>query len=174
MLLYAPTWRDDRDEIVDFLDLERLARDTDAVVIVRGHSRTLLPGSDAEGARVIDVTAYPDISELLVAADALITDYSSVMFDFTATGKPVYFFTPDVEHYRGELRGFYFDLAAHAPGPLTATQAELTAALNDPDAVSAVADRYARWRDRFNARDDGHAAERVVARILDQGFVDRA
>ena len=174
VLLYAPTWRDDRDEIVDFLDLERLARDTDAVVIVRGHSRTLLPGSDAEGARVIDVTAYPDISELLVAADALITDYSSVMFDFTATGKPVYFFTPDVEHYRGELRGFYFDLAAHAPGPLTATQAELTAALNDPDAVSAVADRYARWRDRFNARDDGHAAERVVARILDQGFVDRA
>ena len=76
------------------------------------------------------------------------------MFDFTATGKPVYFFTPDVEHYRGELRGFYFDLAAHAPGPLTATQAELTAALNDPDAVSAVADRYARWRDWFNARDD--------------------
>ena len=174
VLLYAPTWRDDRDEIVDFLDLERLARDTDAVVIVRGHSRTLLPGTDAEGACVIDVTAYPDISELLVAADALITDYSSVMFDFTATGKPVYFFTPDVEHYRGELRGFYFDLAAHAPGPLTATQAELTAALNDPDAVSAVADRYARWRDRFNARDDGHAAERVVARILDQGFVDRA
>ncbi|MGB4777833.1 CDP-glycerol glycerophosphotransferase family protein [Microbacterium sp.] len=174
VLLYAPTWRDDRDEIVDFLDLERLARDTDAVVLVRGHSRTLLPGSDAQGARVVDVTGYPDISELLLAADALVTDYSSVMFDFTATGKPLYFFTPDMVHYRGELRGFYFDLAAHAPGPITSTQAELTAVLNDPGALLATADRYARWRDRFNARDDGRAAERVVARVLDQGFVDRA
>lgn len=173
VILYAPTWRDDRDEIVDFLDAERLAADTGAVILVRGHSRTILPGSDAAGARVIDVTAYPDISDLLVIADALVTDYSSVMFDFTATGKPIFFFTPDLEHYREQLRGFYFDLAAHAPGPMVSTQAELTAALASTDVPAEYADRYARWRQRFNARDDGHAAERVVARILDQGFVDR-
>lgn len=174
VVLYAPTWRDDREQMVDFLDPEQLARDIDAVVLVRGHSRTLLPGADTHGARVIDVTGYPDISDLLVVADALITDYSSVMFDYTATGKPIYFFTPDVDHYRGELRGFYFDLQAHAPGPTVATQAELTAALTDDATAERYAGRYASWRDRFNARDDGHAAERVVARILDQGFVDRA
>ncbi|WP_169582199.1 MULTISPECIES: CDP-glycerol glycerophosphotransferase family protein [Microbacterium] len=170
VLLYAPTWRDDRVEMVDFIDPAALAAETGAVVLVRGHSRTLQPGRDAEGARVIDVTGFPDTSLLLLAADALITDYSSVMFDFSVTGKPMYFLVPDMEHYRGELRGFYFDLAAHAPGPVVRTQDELVAALGGD--TSAYAERYARWREKFNARDDGRAAERVVARILDQGFVD--
>ncbi|MGP3536117.1 CDP-glycerol glycerophosphotransferase family protein [Microbacterium sp. RD1] len=170
VLLYAPTWRDDRDEIVDFVDPAALARDLDAVVLVRGHSRTLLPGKDAAGARVIDVTGFPDTGRLLAAADALITDYSSVMFDFSVTGKPMYFLVPDIEHYRGELRGFYFDLADAAPGPLVRSQAELVDAVRAADA-DAYADRYARWRRLFNALDDGHAAERVVARILDQGYV---
>jgi CDP-glycerol glycerophosphotransferase len=171
VLLYAPTWRDDREQIVDFLDPVRLAADTGAVVLVRGHSRTLIPGKDATGARVVDVTGFPDTSLLLLAADALITDYSSVMFDFTVTGKPVYFLVPDLEHYRGELRGFYFDLAEHAPGPMVRTQEQLTDALSaEPDPT--VAERYRLWQARFNARDDGHAAERVVSRILDQGFID--
>lgn len=173
VILYAPTWRDDRDVMVDFLDPELLAAETGAVVLVRGHSRTILPGSDARGTRVIDVTAYPDMADLLVVADALVTDYSSVMFDFTATGKPIFFFTPDLAHYREQLRGFYFDLAEHAPGPMVTTQAELTAALASVAVPPEYAERYARWRQRFNARDDGHAAERVVARILDQRLVDR-
>jgi CDP-glycerol glycerophosphotransferase len=171
VLLYAPTWRDDRQEIVDFLDPAALASATGSVVLVRGHSRTLLPGADVSGPRVIDVTGYPDAAPLLLAADALITDYSSVMFDFGVTGRPMYFLVPDMEHYRGKLRGFYFDLAAHAPGPLVRTQEELVAALGaDP---AEYAERYAAWTARFNARDDGRASERVVARILDRGFVDR-
>jgi CDP-glycerol glycerophosphotransferase (TagB/SpsB family) len=169
VILYAPTWRDDRSEMVDFLDPVALAVSADAVVLVRGHSRTLLPGRDASGPRVIDVTAFPDMAQLLLAADALVTDYSSVMFDFSVTGKPMYFFVPDLEHYRGELRGFYFDLAAHAPGPVVRTQEELVAALEEDPAR--YAGRYAQWREKFNERDDGHAAERVVARLLDQHFV---
>ncbi|NYE19952.1 CDP-glycerol glycerophosphotransferase family protein [Microbacterium immunditiarum] len=171
VLLYAPTWRDDRAEIVDFVDPAELAAATDSVVLVRGHSRTLQPGRDAEGPRVIDVTRFPDTSQLLLVADALITDYSSVMFDYSVTGKPMFFLVPDLERYRGELRGFYFDLVERAPGPVVRTQDELVAALLDVD-PSLFADAYARWRATFNARDDGHAAERVVNRILDQGFVD--
>jgi len=173
VVLYAPTWRDDRTDMVDFVDPERLASQTGAVVLVRGHSRTLIPGEDARGARVIDVTGYPDVSDLLLVADALVTDYSSVMFDYTATGKPIFFLTPDLVHYREDLRGFYFDLVAHAPGPMVSTQDELAEALADQTVPARFADRYAAWQQRFNARDDGHAAERVVARILDQGFVDR-
>ena len=173
VLLYAPTWRDDRREIVDFIDPVALAADTDAVVLVRGHSRTLQPGRDAEGPRVIDVTGYPDTSGLLSAADALITDYSSVMFDFSVTGKPMYFLVPDLERYRGELRGFYFDLAERAPGPLVRSQDDLVTALLRDD-IQEFAERYAVWQQTFNARDDGHAAERVVDRILDQGFVEVA
>jgi CDP-glycerol glycerophosphotransferase len=172
VILYAPTWRDDRTEIVDFVEPAALAAATDAVVLVRGHSRTLLPGKDAAGPRVIDVTAFPDTAQLLLAADALVTDYSSIMFDFSVTGKPMYFLVPDMEHYRGELRGFYFDLVAHAPGPVVCTQDELVAAISQQDVVAYV-DRYAQWRAKFNPRDDGHASERVVARILDQGMIAR-
>ena len=173
VLLYAPTWRDDRTEMVDFVDPEELARQTDAVVLVRGHSRTIDTGRDRAGARVIDVTGYPETSQLLLAADALITDYSSVMFDFSVTGKPMYFLVPDLDHYRGQLRGFYFDLASRAPGPLVGSQKELVDALADPEHEKTFAARYMAWRAQFNSRDDGHAAERVVARILDQGYVTR-
>jgi CDP-glycerol glycerophosphotransferase len=173
VLLYAPTWRDDRSEMVDFIDAELLATQADAVVLVRGHSRTLPQGRDHSGARVIDVTGYPETAQLLLAADALITDYSSVMFDYSVTGKPMYFLVPDLDHYRGELRGFYFDLAERAPGPLVRTQDELAEALADTGTEAAYAARYAAWRAQFNTRDDGRAAERVVDRILDQGFVTR-
>ncbi len=171
VLLYAPTWRDDRQTIVDFLDLPALAASTGAVVLVRGHSRTLAPGTDERGARVIDVTSHPDLAALQLASDALITDYSSVMFDYSVTGRPIYFFVPDLEHYRGKLRGFYFDLAEWAPGPIVRTQDDLVRAIAADEAGDP--ERYARWRARFNPRDDGSAAERVVARILDQGLVSR-
>ncbi|MBP3977942.1 CDP-glycerol glycerophosphotransferase family protein [Microbacterium sp. BLY] len=171
VLLYAPTWRDDRAEMVDFVDPELLARQTNAVVLVRGHSRTLEQGRDRAGARVIDVTGYPETAQLLLAADALVTDYSSVMFDFSVTGKPMYFLVPDLDHYRGQLRGFYFDLAARAPGPLVGSQDELVAALADDGHRERYAERYAAWQRQFNVLDDGHAARRVVDRILDLGFV---
>lgn len=173
VLLYAPTWRDDRDQMVDFFDPAELARRTGTVVLVRGHSRTLAAGRDASGTRVIDVTRYPDVSLLLLAADALITDYSSMMFDFAVTGKPMYFLVPDLEHYRGELRGFYFELETRAPGPVVRTFDDLVAAIDDESTEATYADRYEAWQRTFTAREDGRAAERVVARILDQGFVDR-
>ncbi|MBS1673204.1 MAG: CDP-glycerol glycerophosphotransferase family protein [Actinobacteria bacterium] len=172
VLLYAPTWRDDRSEMVDFLDAEALAASADAVVLVRGHSRTIKPGRDRAGSRVVDVTGYPDTAELLLVADALITDYSSVMFDFSATGKPMYFLVPDLEHYRGELRGFYFDLAERAPGPLVRTQDELVAALADVSAIADHAGAYVAWQAQFNGRDDGGAGGRVVDRILDLGWLE--
>lgn len=171
VLLYAPTWRDDRDEIVDFLDPVALANSANAVVLVRGHSRTYGPGRDAAGPRVIDVTGYPDTSSLLLAADALITDYSSVMFDFSVTGKPMYFLVPDIDHYRGNLRGFYFELAERAPGPLVSSEDELFEALADESVPSRYEERYRAWREVFNARDDGRAAERVVARLIDQEWL---
>lgn len=170
VILYAPTWRDDREEIVDFVDAKRLAHERDAVVLVRGHTRTLLPGHDVTGPRVVDVTAYPDTAELLLAADVLVTDYSSIMFDFSVTGKPMCFMVPDLEHYRGELRGFYFDLVKRAPGPVVRSHDELVAAL-DADPAD-YAERYAAWRRAFNRLDDGHASERVVARMIDAGMID--
>lgn len=171
VLLYAPTWRDDRPEHIDHLDV---AAFTDAlgpgyVTLIRGHSRTLQPGRDVRASNVLDVTGYPDVSELFLVADALITDYSSVMFDFSVTGKPIFFFAPDLDHYRQELRGFYFDLDAAAPGPVVRDAHELVELVRARTEVAAqYVELYREWRERFNPRDDGHAAERIVQRLLER------
>jgi CDP-glycerol glycerophosphotransferase len=172
VILYAPTWRDDRPGKVDLLDVASFGKELgpDFVTLIRGHSRTLGPGTDVVATGVVDVTSYPDISELFLVADVLVTDYSSVMFDFTVTGKPVYFFTPDLEHYRDQLRGFYFDLLAEAPGPVLTEPAELIARLRSPDPAE-FAERYAAWQKRFNPSDDGHAGERIVQRLIAEGLL---
>jgi CDP-glycerol glycerophosphotransferase len=174
VLLYAPTWRDDRPGHVDHLDVAAFAETlgSDYVTLIRGHSRSITPGTDVHGHRVLDVTSYPDISDLFLVADALITDYSSVMFDFSVTGKPLYFFAPDLDHYRAQLRGFYFDLGPVAPGPVVQDPAELVELVTHPDAVQKeFAERYTAWQERFNPHDDGNAGHRVVARLVAQGIL---
>jgi CDP-glycerol glycerophosphotransferase len=171
LVLYAPTWRDDRDEIIDDLDAVAFAAalPSDHVLLVRGHSRTLGHGRDLRGERLVDVTSYPDAADLLLIADVLVTDYSSVMFDFAATGKPMVFYVPDLAHYSEQLRGFYFDLLAEAPGPIVNTRADLLDAIKHP---GEFADKYALWRQRFVPDDDGRAGERVVQRLYDAGWFD--
>ena len=182
-VLYAPTWRDDAREIVDYLDLPSLPTELaelpgEHVVLVRGHSRTLRHGRNLDAPGLIDVTTYPDMADLLLAADVVITDYSSLMFDITATSTPLVLFAPDREHYERELRGFYFDLLAEAPVVVTESRAgllrelERLASAGDARDASVASVALRSWRARFTALDDGHAAERVVARILAAGMLD--
>ncbi|MEN0072528.1 MAG: CDP-glycerol glycerophosphotransferase family protein, partial [Propionicimonas sp.] len=169
-ILYAPTWREEHEEVmVDFLDLPEMARllGDDYVILLRGHSRTLRGGDNVRVPGVIDVTSYPHTADVFLAADAMITDYSSVMFDFSVTGRPMIFFTPDLDRYRDQSRGVYFDLAELAPGPVAATQAEVVAAIRSmTDDVARYAGRYVAWRERFNAHDDGKSSERVIQRLF--------
>jgi CDP-glycerol glycerophosphotransferase len=98
-----------------------------------------------------------------LAADLLITDYSSVMFDYVVTGKPVVLLAPDLEQYRDQIRGFYLDLEEIAPGPICRTNEELSEVLSRlGETVEAYSDRYQDFTTRFVSRDDGAAAARVV------------
>ncbi len=175
--MYVPTWRDNQHDGtgrygLDFqLDLtaaaDRLA--DEYVLLIRGHH--LMEGwiraASTRPGFVIDVTRYPDINELLAVTDVLVTDYSSVMFDFAPTGRPMVFFTYDLVQYRDQLRGFYFDFEKEAPGPLLATSAELVAALADLDAVAArFRDAHAAFTVRFCPLDDGKAGARACDRIF--------
>ncbi|MFJ8626851.1 CDP-glycerol glycerophosphotransferase family protein [Kitasatospora sp. NPDC093550] len=183
IVLYAPTWREDRqrgdgngfrlDLRLD-LDHARSLLGADHVLLVRPHAhvREPLPGA-GDGFRY-DCGDYPDPQDLLLVADVLVTDYSSIVFDFAITGRPVYFFTYDLEHYRDTLRGFYFDFESHAPGPLVPTSAELLGALRElADSGGGLppgyAERYRRFRAVHCALDDGGAAHRVVDRMLALG-----
>ena len=110
---------------------------------------------------------YPDVRDLYLAADMLITDYSSTMFDFAVTGKPLLFFTYDLAHYRDTLRGFYFDFHLSAPGPLLHTNAQVFDALADLDTVRAQHQEvYARFQETFAHLEDGGAAARVADRYF--------
>jgi CDP-glycerol glycerophosphotransferase len=116
---------------------------------------------------VRDVSTFPDGTELMLAADVLVTDYSSMIVDYANTGRPILLYTYDLDDYREEIRGFYVDLEAIAPGPLLRTSDEVAEALLDLDGVAGRhAERYEAFRRRFCELDDGHATERVVERIF--------
>jgi CDP-glycerol glycerophosphotransferase (TagB/SpsB family) len=119
---------------------------------------------------VRDVCSHPDIRDLYLAADLMVTDYSSTMFDFAITGKPMLFYTYDLDYFRDELRGFYFDLAEAAPTPLLHTSKELVEAIADIDGIAArTADRYDRFRETFAHLEDGAATARVIDLLFPSG-----
>jgi CDP-glycerol glycerophosphotransferase len=175
VVLYAPTYRD---QVVDRrgryrldlrLDVERLreAVGHDTVILFRKHHYIVDAVPATADGFVRDVSDFPDGTELMLAADVLVTDYSSMAVDFANTGRPMLFFTYDLETYADEIRGFYLDFVNTVPGPLLRTNDELADALVNLDAVQAqYAERYADFRRAFCELDDGGAAVRVVDRIF--------
>ncbi|KUL35658.1 hypothetical protein ADL22_26680 [Streptomyces sp. NRRL F-4489] len=176
VVLYAPTPRDDaaydashhRLHLPLDLAAARAALAGGHVLLVRSHPRVpdRLPAHHAPFA--LDVSSYPDATELLLAADVLVTDYSSLAADFANTGRPMLFLTPDLAHYRDTLRGFSLDFEAVAPGPLLSSTGELIEALGDlPGVARASAAAYAEFRRAFCHLDDGGAAGRVADLIAE-------
>ena len=176
VILYAPTWRDDRYDdrgryIFDLklnVDALRERFGSTHVLLLRGHHLLATrAGIPAAGGFVRNVSSYPDIADLYLIADVLITDYSSVMFDYVNTGRPMLFFTWDLDDYRDRVRGLYFDLTEDPPGPICRTSSEVVSALDAlADVQTQYADAYARFRQRFCAWEDGNAAARVIDAAL--------
>ncbi|RYP88026.1 hypothetical protein EKO23_04030 [Nocardioides guangzhouensis] len=172
-VLHAPTWRDDvatnfrAAPMVTHLDVPRAARalGDGHVLLLRGH-RFHEPGRTGAGARVLDVTTYPEVNDLVLAADAAVLDYTSMRFDLALTGTPMVFLVPDLDRYSGTGRGFLYPFTDSAPGPLVATTDEAVTLLRDLPALrTAYADDLARFNATYNADQDGHAAARVVEHL---------
>jgi CDP-glycerol glycerophosphotransferase len=165
--LYAPTYRA-ADQIGTALDEAALAAalGQDWSLVTRFHylercDKRLPPG-------VIDVSDYPLVNHLFRIVDLLITDYSSVMFDFALFGRPIVLFVPDLEDYR-QTRGLYFDVREKGPGFVAETAGELLQGLRDR--VFDQAENRAKleaFRDEFCPWDDGGATDRVIARVFAQ------
>jgi CDP-glycerol glycerophosphotransferase len=136
-------------------------------VLFRKHHYVADPVPASTNGFVRDVSSYPDGTELLLAADVLVTDYSSMMVDFANSGRPMLFFTYDLDYYQDEVRGFYLDFAETVPGPLLRTTDDVAEALRDLEGVcDAYAGRYDHFRQTFCELDDGRAAARVVDRVF--------
>ena len=172
VILYAPTWRDD--EFVKKgqyrfnlkLDLKQMQSrlGDDYIVLLRMHyliaEHLDLTAFDGFA---YDVSAYGDIAELYLISDLLITDYSSVFFDYAHLNRPMVFFTYDLEKYASVLRGFYFDFEAVVPGPLLKESHQVIDYIEDIAIQSKqYEEKYTAFQERFCSLDDGKASQRVV------------
>jgi CDP-ribitol ribitolphosphotransferase len=168
-ILYAPTFRGDTvsrarpPEMLDLGVLQRVLGD-DHVVLLRQHPfvRKSSPIDPALAGFVIDVSDYPDINELMLLSDVLVTDYSSAMYEFSLLGRPMAFFAPDHADYEGE-RGFYLDYRTGVPGPVFERADDLASWLR---AGAFDLDRVARFRAESFDVADGHATERFVDEVV--------
>ncbi|UQA95044.1 bifunctional glycosyltransferase/CDP-glycerol:glycerophosphate glycerophosphotransferase [Streptomyces halobius] len=174
VLLYAPTFRKVGGRHGRFelpFDVERFADQFGDryVLLVRSHylNHVVLPPT-VQG-RVIDVSAHHDITPVLELADGLITDYSSVMFDYALLDRPLVFFTYDYDAYVHEGRGTYFDLLEDAPGPVVRTEEEFHETIKS---FETQALEYATARKEFVAKfgeyDRGDAAQSIVDQFFAQ------
>lgn len=174
-VLYAPTFRDylakrdNRARMADFFDFEAA---TDAlgdgyVLLVRGHAFNARARQRVGGVgRVVDVTDYPEVSDLYLASDAAVVDYSSLRFDYAVTGKPMVFHVPDLRRYQ-DTRGWLLDFAPTAPGPRVDTTAEVVHHLQDLERLrSDYAATYAAFRENYLDLEDGRAGERFVDAVF--------
>ena len=177
LILYAPTWRDD--EFIDTgkykfqlqLDLAMLQRElgNDYVILLRTHyyiaSSLDLTGFDNF---VFNVSTYNDITELYLISDILITDYSSVFFDYATLRRPMLFFTYDLDKYRDMLRGFYISMEEELPGPLVFTTEEIVEAIKNIDQLEMdYKEKYDQFFQKFCSWEDGQASKRVVGTVFE-------
>jgi CDP-glycerol glycerophosphotransferase len=176
VVLYAPTHREWLPAGQQVLDVEQLADalGPGSVLLVRAHYFNVPPPARDTGAGtaparsggIVDVSSYPVVEDLYLAADVMLTDYSSAMFDFSVLDRPIVVFVPDWQVYQ-ELRGTYFDLIEEPPGAVATDFRSLQEIFRDGTyAGSQATSARTAFRKKFSYLDDGGAAERVVREVF--------
>ncbi|MEV7420381.1 CDP-glycerol glycerophosphotransferase family protein, partial [Streptomyces sp. NPDC089919] len=173
VLLYAPTFRANQDGAVRGFELpfdveEFAERFGDRyVLLIRTHYLNNVTLPPSVRGKVLDATKVHDVTPVLELADALITDYSSVMFDYALLDRPMLFFAYDYEEYATDIRGTYFDLKEKAPGPVLATADELFDAVDGlEEAEAKFSESRQRFVAEFGAYDRGDAARQIVEKFF--------
>lgn len=178
IILYAPTWKDD-EQVASWkhyfnleIDLNRLYEEfnDDYVIILKMHHLVSekLDLDDKFKNFVFDLSSYDDIQELYLLADLLITDYSSVFFDYAHLKRPIFFFVPDLEHYHNDVRGLYLDMKNELPGPLIFDNDELIDNIKNIDEVSQdYAERYNEFYQKFCSLCNGESAQKVIEEVFE-------
>ena len=159
VILYAPTWRENQHlpgEGYQFqlpVDFKRWREVLGGEYVVLFRAHYFISNSfdfEAFQGFVYDVSQMDDINPLYLAADVLITDYSSVFFDYANLRRPILFFMYDYEQYKHEMRDFYFDIHM-LPGPVLMNQEEVLKTLkNLPNMVDKYEKKYAEFNNVFN------------------------
>ena len=172
VVLYAPTYREGKSFQAYDLDFERVikaleSRFGDSFVLLYRFHYLLNQSEESKNfyPKGINVTEYSDMQELLVASDILITDYSSIMWDFSLQDKPIFLYQNDADYYEEEDRGFYCPVREWPYIKAHSTD-EMVDAILEFDEERYLQELHA-FIDKYQSFDDGHASERVVERIMD-------
>lgn len=188
IILYAPTWRDNQHDSsvgytykteVDF-DKLREALGDEYIILFRAHYLVVnsFDFSRYKGF-VYDVSSYNDINDLYIVSDVLVTDYSSVFFDYANLRKPMIFYMYDFEAYKNEMRDFYIDID-ELPGPIIKNDdeqeliSEIKKAADQEAYAKKYGSKYIDFHNKYNYLDDGNAAQRVAEIILNSEKNDNA
>ena len=176
IMLYAPTWRDNefyqkgKYKFEFQFDLENWKKEYGSEWVLLSRMHYLVAENfdfTAHEGTVYDVSSYPDIRDLYLVSDLMITDYSSVFFDYAILNRPIVFFMYDLENYRDQLRGFYINIEEETPGPIVQTEEELFQAINALKDSNVQLDfKFSAFKNKFSSLEDGHATERVVQAFL--------
>lgn len=177
IILYAPTWRDDeyyepgQYKFNLKLNLEKLKNKIgkEYIILIRTHYfiADKLDLKDLENF-AFNVSYHDDIGELYLISDILITDYSSVFFDYANLKRPILFYTYDLKKYSSTLRGFYINMEKDVPGPLLFTTDEIISGIQNIDKITNdFKEKYNEFYNKFCYLDDGNASEKISKKVFD-------
>ncbi|MDN5794479.1 MAG: bifunctional glycosyltransferase family 2 protein/CDP-glycerol:glycerophosphate glycerophosphotransferase [Intrasporangium sp.] len=173
VVLYAPTFRenlrDSRRAADVLLDLGRWIEEMGEThyLLLRSHYLNKFAVKREYAPYLMDVSHVEEISDLYRLSDMLVTDYSSVMFDYIWLDKPIIIYAPDYENYTQDTRGTYFELRDDAPGPFCETQEALHSLVRTAREDQArMTETRRSFRDRYCGDEDGKASARVVDFLL--------
>ena len=175
IIFYSPTFRDNQHKSgvgytynlsIDFSSLQKKFQDK-YFILFRPHYYIANKIDLTEYKKFVkNVADYDEINDLYLVSDILITDYSSVFFDYANLGKPMLFYMYDLDDYKNNLRDFYIDLD-ELPGPIVTTQNDLEKELTNIDKnFPKYKKKYEKFNKKYNYLDDGNASERVIKEIF--------
>jgi CDP-ribitol ribitolphosphotransferase len=174
-ILYAPTFRDDDlGSSKLHYDLKQLSEhlDSNDILLLRLHPFVSARWKQRDTAcnmkNVIDLSGYPELNAVLAAADVLVTDYSSIIYEFAVFERPIIFYAYDRIHYESNVRGFYVDYEQYVPGPIAYNLEELIMYLRDTGAderFNKIKGFFKKYYDWF----DGCSSKRIIDLIYSEG-----
>lgn len=169
IILYAPTFRDEEkyNNVFGYLDLEdfNAKLGNDYVLALRLHPKikNFYKDDISSKGKYIDVSGYESEQELMLISDVLITDYSSIMIEYSILNKPTVFFTYDLEEYLANERGFYYDFKTTVPGPIVYTSDELIGVIENGEFDKSKISEFVKTQ--FDEI-DGNSSKRIVNFLL--------
>lgn len=176
IILYASTWRDGDSNggwsfnftlKFDLLKWKKLLSEEYILLVRMHHLITDIKDMEEVKGFAFNVSNYDDIQELSLLSDILITDYSSVFFDYAVSRKPILFYAYDLKEYAEKLRGFYLDMHQDMPGPVLETDEELLSSIMNIDTIEIeYKNKYKKFIDTFCYLDNGLSAKKVVEKVF--------